>query len=51
MSSTLSRRIAVVGIGETKYYRHGLAPVAEFLLAIEAIYRSAALGREVEVAG
>jgi acetyl-CoA acetyltransferase len=38
----ISRRVAVVGIGETTYYRHGQSPVPEFLLAIEAIERAAA---------
>ena len=42
MTHTISRRVAVVGIGETAYYRHGQAPVPEFLLAIEAIEKAAA---------
>jgi acetyl-CoA acetyltransferase len=29
--------VAVVGIGETEYYRHGAAPDAEFKLALKAI--------------
>ncbi len=39
---TISRRVAVVGIGETAYYRHGQAPVPEFLLAVEAIEKATA---------
>ena len=42
MTHTISRRVAIVGIGETAYYRHGQAPVPEFLLAIEAIEKAAA---------
>ena len=42
MTDTISRRVAVVGIGETAYYRHGQSPVPEFLLAIEAIEKAAA---------
>ena len=42
MTETISRRVAAVGIGETAYYRHGQAPVPEFLLAIEAIEKAAA---------
>src|SRR5260370_8985252 len=34
---TLRGRVAVVGIGETEYYRHGAAPDAEFKLALKAI--------------
>src|SRR5579859_2890266 len=34
---TLRGRVAVVGIGETEYYRHGASPDAEFKLALKAI--------------
>jgi acetyl-CoA acetyltransferase len=34
---TLRGRVAVVGIGETTYYRHGKSPDAEFKLALKAI--------------
>ena len=36
-SRTLRGRVAVVGIGETDYYKHGQSPDAEFKLAIKAI--------------
>jgi acetyl-CoA acetyltransferase len=38
---TIKDKTAVVGIGETTYYKHGGAPVAEFRLAIEAISKAA----------
>lgn len=34
-------RVAIAGIGETRYYKRGGAPVAEFRLACEAIERAA----------
>jgi acetyl-CoA acetyltransferase len=34
---TLRGRVAVIGIGETEYYRHGGSPDAEFKLALKAI--------------
>lgn len=34
---TLRGRVAVAGIAETRYYKHGQAPVPEFRLALEAI--------------
>jgi hypothetical protein len=34
---SLRGRVAVVGIGETDYYRHGASPDAEFKLALKAI--------------
>jgi acetyl-CoA acetyltransferase len=34
---TLRGRVAVAGIGETRYYKHGQSPVPEFRLALEAI--------------
>src|SRR6201992_802103 len=36
-SRTLRGRVAVVGIGETEYYRHGGSPDPEFKLALKAI--------------
>lgn len=33
---TLRGRVAIVGIGETTYYRHGQSPDAEFKLALKA---------------
>ena len=37
IARTLRGRAAVVGIGETTYYKRGQAPTAEFKLALEAI--------------
>lgn len=34
---TLRGRVAVIGIGETNYYRHGASPDPEFKLALRAI--------------
>lgn len=34
---SLKGRVAVVGIGETEYFRHGQSPDAEFKLALKAI--------------
>jgi hypothetical protein len=34
---TLRGKVAVVGVGETTYYKHGKAPVSEFKLALQAI--------------
>ena len=34
---TLRGRVAIAGIGETRYYKHGQSPVPEFRLALEAI--------------
>src|SRR5262247_3141114 len=34
---TLRGAVAVAGIGETDYYKHGQAPVSEFKLALQAI--------------
>jgi acetyl-CoA acetyltransferase len=36
---TLKGRVAIVGIGETHYYKHGQSPDAEFKLALQAILR------------
>ena len=33
-------RVAVVGVGETTYYKHGRAPESEFALALRAILRA-----------
>ncbi|MSO76537.1 MAG: acetyl-CoA acetyltransferase [Alphaproteobacteria bacterium] len=38
---TLRGRVAIVGIGETTYYKHGQAPDAEFKLALMAILNAA----------
>jgi acetyl-CoA acetyltransferase len=37
---TLRGRVAVAGIGETTYYKHGKSPDAEFKLALQAILRA-----------
>ena len=37
MSRTVRGKVAVVGIGETQYYKRGEAPDAEFKLALKAI--------------
>jgi acetyl-CoA acetyltransferase len=37
---TLRGRVAVAGIGETVYYKHGRSPDAEFVLAVKAILRA-----------
>ncbi|PAY05863.1 acetyl-CoA acetyltransferase [Bradyrhizobium sp. UFLA03-84] len=39
---TLRGRVAVVGIGETDYYRHGASPDPEFKLALKAILAACA---------
>lgn len=39
---TLRGRTAIVGIGETTYYKHGQSPVPEFRLALEAILKACA---------
>ena len=36
-SRSLRGRVAVIGIGETEYYKHGQSPDAEFKLALKAI--------------
>ena len=38
---TLRGKVAVAGIGETTYYKHGKAPDAEFKLALQAILAAA----------
>ncbi|HEX5816218.1 MAG TPA: acetyl-CoA acetyltransferase [Methylomirabilota bacterium] len=39
-SATIRGRVAVVGIGETDYYKHGQAPESEVALALRAILRA-----------
>lgn len=39
---TIAGRAAVVGVGESTYYKHGQAPVPEFQLAVQAILAAAA---------
>lgn len=39
---SLRRRVAIVGIGETPYYKHGQSPDAEFKLALKAILAACA---------
>ena len=41
---TLRGKVAVVGVGETTYYRHGKSPVSEFKLALQAILAACADG-------
>src|SRR5262245_49703140 len=40
MTRTLRGRVAVAGIGETRYYKHGQSPDSEFKLALQAILRA-----------
>ncbi|QGS32361.1 thiolase C-terminal domain-containing protein [Cupriavidus metallidurans] len=37
MTRTLKGQVAVIGIGESQYYRHGKSPDSEFKLALQAI--------------
>jgi len=39
--NTIKDKVAIVGIGETTYYKRGGAPVAEFQLVLEAILKAA----------
>jgi acetyl-CoA acetyltransferase len=39
---TLRGRVAVAGIGQTRYYKHGQSPAPEFRLALEAILSACA---------
>jgi acetyl-CoA acetyltransferase len=39
---TLRSRVAIIGIGETAYYRHGASPDPEFKLALKAILAACA---------
>ena len=34
---TIKDKTAIAGVGETKYYKRGEAPIPEFRLAVEAI--------------
>ena len=48
-SNTIKGKVAIVGIGETRYYKRGGAPVSEFQLALEAILKAVEdAGIEVE---
>src|SRR5271157_4547403 len=38
---TIKDRVAIIGVGETKYYKRGTAPLPEFRLACEAIIKAA----------
>ena len=42
MSRTIRGEVAVVGVGETKYYKRGQSPDAEFKLALKAIISACA---------
>ena len=37
---TIRGRVAIAGVGETAYYKHGRAPESEFALALHAILRA-----------
>nr|WP_315593233.1 acetyl-CoA acetyltransferase [uncultured Cupriavidus sp.] len=37
MTRTLKGQVAVIGVGESQYYRHGKSPDSEFKLALQAI--------------
>ena len=39
---TLRGRVAIAGVGETPYYKHGRAPQSEFKLALDAILNACA---------
>ncbi len=39
---TVKDKVAIAGVGESKYYKRGKAPVPEFKLAVEAITKAAA---------
>ncbi len=39
---SLRGKVAVVGVGETRYYKHGQSPVPEFRLALQAILAACA---------
>ena len=40
--TTIKSRAAIVGVGETTYYKHGASPVPEFVLACQAVLNAAA---------
>ena len=42
MTRSLRGAVAIVGIGETHYYRHGQSPDAEFKLALESVLNACA---------
>jgi len=42
MAGTMRGRVAIVGVGETEYYKRGQAPDAEFKLALQAIVKACA---------
>ena len=37
---TIRGKVAIVGVGETAYYKHGRAPQSEFALALQAVLRA-----------
>ena len=39
-SRSIRGRVAIAGIGETAYYKHGRAPASEFALALQAVLRA-----------
>ena len=39
---TLRHKVAIVGVGETQYYKHGQSPDPEFKLALKAIVAACA---------
>lgn len=41
MEYGINRRVAIVGLGETRYYKRGASPVSEFRLVCEAILKAA----------
>jgi acetyl-CoA acetyltransferase len=45
---TLRGQVAVVGVGETAYYKHGQAPEAEVTLALRAILRAGIDPRQID---
>ncbi len=42
MEYGLKGKVAIVGLGETRYYKRGASPVSEFLLVCEAVKKAAA---------
>ena len=42
MERSIRGKVAVAGVGETTYYKHGQAPDSEFKLALEAILKACA---------
>jgi hypothetical protein len=39
---TLRHKVAIVGVGETQYFKHGQSPDPEFKLALKAILAACA---------